>query len=87
MRGAAHVGCPRKGGVSSGIAVRHGPLASSVSISRSLTPGHVRLGDTFWTEQYRSCDASYMTAADPLLVARRHVDLLRVRSAVCRHGR
>ncbi|MFI5065962.1 MAG: putative leader peptide [Streptosporangiales bacterium] len=26
-------------------------------------------------------------AADPLLVARRHVDLQRVRSAVCRPGR
>jgi len=28
-----------------------------------------------------------VSAADPLLVARRHVDLLRVRSAACRHGR
>jgi len=28
-----------------------------------------------------------MAIADPLLVARRHVDLLRVRSAICRRGR
>jgi len=28
-----------------------------------------------------------VSAADPLLVARRHVDLLRVRSAACRLGR
>ena len=34
-----------------------------------------------------ACDPRMVSAADPLLVARRHVDLLRVRSAACRLGR
>jgi len=34
-----------------------------------------------------TCDAICVSAADPLLVARRHVDLLRVRSAICLHAR
>ncbi|HEY4854289.1 MAG TPA: hypothetical protein VII22_26170 [Streptosporangiaceae bacterium] len=47
-------------------------------------PGWV---ESSWTEGHGACDALGVTAADPLLVVRRHVDLLRVRSAVCPHGR
>ncbi len=36
-----------------------------------------------WTVSGRACQSSGMTAADPLLVMRRHVDFLRVRSAIC----
>ncbi|MGP0027716.1 MAG: putative leader peptide [Streptosporangiaceae bacterium] len=32
-----------------------------------------------------ACDAGVVSAVDPLLVERRHVDLLRVRSAICLH--
>lgn len=37
-----------------------------------------------WTAPEASCNSSIMTAADPLLAKRRHVDFLRVRSAICR---
>src|ERR1700680_600639 len=70
-----------------GIAVPAGQLAASMSIGRLSTlrcPGWV---ESSWTARYGACDALCVTAADPLLVARRHVDLLRVRSAICRHGR
>ncbi len=37
-----------------------------------------------WTGRETSCQSLSMTAADPLLAKRRHVDFLRVRSAICR---
>jgi len=37
-----------------------------------------------WTAPETSCQSLGMTVADPLLVMRRHVDFLRVRSAICR---
>ncbi len=37
-----------------------------------------------WTVRKTSCQSLGMTAADPLLAKRRHVDFLRVRSAICR---
>src|SRR5215468_4067637 len=36
-----------------------------------------------WTFAPTSCDPRRVGAADPLLVGRRHVDLQRVRSAIC----
>jgi hypothetical protein len=36
-----------------------------------------------WTARETACQSSGMAAADPLLVMRRHVDFLRVRSAIC----
>ncbi|MXQ66235.1 hypothetical protein GQ466_19635 [Actinomadura rayongensis] len=36
-----------------------------------------------WTVDGSACQSRRMTAADPLLVMRRHVDFLRVRSAIC----
>jgi hypothetical protein len=36
-----------------------------------------------WTTVRAACHSLDMAAADPLLVTRRHVDLLRVRSAIC----
>jgi len=44
------------------------------------------VADDTWTGRIAACDAEGMSAADPLLVARRHVDLLRVRSAICLHA-
>jgi hypothetical protein len=43
----------------------------------------VPLSSGAWTAGVYACDARGMSAVDPLLVARRHVDLLRVRSAIC----
>ncbi len=37
-----------------------------------------------WTARETACQSLGMTAADPLLAKRRHVDFLRVRSAICR---
>ncbi len=37
-----------------------------------------------WTVRETACHPSGMNAADPLLAKRRHVDFLRVRSAICR---
>lgn len=37
-----------------------------------------------WTVRETACQSSGMSAADPLLAKRRHVDFLRVRSAICR---
>ncbi|RFU37871.1 hypothetical protein DZF91_30635 [Actinomadura logoneensis] len=37
-----------------------------------------------WTRRSGPCHSSGMSAVDPLLVMRRHVDFLRVSSAACR---
>ena len=47
----------------------------------------VHMPDAAWTAWPFTCDSVYMTVTDPLLVVRRHVDLLRVRSAICRVAR
>ena len=47
----------------------------------------VHMPDMAWTFRVVTCDAAEMTVTDPLLVVRRHVDLLRVRSAICRDAR
>jgi hypothetical protein len=43
--------------------------------------------DAAWTAVCLPCDPVVMNASDPLLVVRRHVDFLRVRSAICREAR
>lgn len=48
--------------------------------------GRVNVAESFWTHRAKACDHAPMAAADPLLVMRRHVDLLRVRSAQCRRA-
>src|SRR5580658_1106595 len=40
-----------------------------------------------WTDGAKVCDPAGVTDTDPMLVVRRHVDLLRVRSAICRPAR
>jgi len=37
-----------------------------------------------WTGKPAICDPAEVSVPDPLLVVRRHVDFLRVRSAICR---
>ena len=44
-------------------------------------------GDAAWTSGLVTCDPVDMSVTDPLLVVRRHVDFLRVRSAICRLAR
>ncbi|WP_422282319.1 putative leader peptide [Trebonia sp.] len=40
-----------------------------------------------WTDNAQVCDPAKVNVTDPMLVVRRHVDLLRVRSAMCRPAR
>jgi hypothetical protein len=40
-----------------------------------------------WTDKAGVCDPAEVSVTDPLLVVRRHVDFLRVRSAMCRPAR
>jgi hypothetical protein len=40
-----------------------------------------------WTNRGKLCDPAEVSVMDPMLVVRRHVDLLRVRSAMCRPAR
>jgi hypothetical protein len=39
--------------------------------------------DLSWTAGSVGCDPAAMGVTDPLLVVRRHVDFLRIRSAIC----
>src|SRR6266516_6558826 len=59
-----------------------GLVAASVGESRRSS-----YGKGAWTLVAAPCEHAGMAAADPLLVMRRHVDLLRVRSALCRRAR
>ncbi|MGH3293566.1 MAG: putative leader peptide [Trebonia sp.] len=43
--------------------------------------------DLGWTNRCKLCDPAEVSVTDPMLVVRRHVDLLRVRSAICRPAR
>lgn len=47
----------------------------------------VHMPDMAWTVRFVPCNPVAMSVTDPLLVVRRHVDLLRVRSAICRDAR
>jgi len=47
----------------------------------------VHMPDLSWTARAVTCDPAVMSVTDPLLVVRRHVDFLRVRSAICRDTR
>jgi hypothetical protein len=52
-----------------------------------VMPRTVHMPDIAWTAGFVTCDPVEMSVTDPLLVVRRHVDLLRVRSAICRDAR
>jgi hypothetical protein len=47
----------------------------------------VHMPDVSWTAGSVTCDPAVMSVTDPLLVVRRHVDFLRIRSAICRDTR
>jgi len=53
------------------------PLQGSFGVGGSLP-------ELAWTFPVAPCDPPSMGSADPLLVGRRHIDLQRVRSAICR---
>ena len=53
----------------------------------TVTPHTVHMPDMAWTAGLVTCDPVAMSVTDPLLVVRRHVDLLRVHSAICRDAR
>ena len=55
---------------------RHGPVSVQPDVS-----------NLDWTDRAKVCDPAEVTVTDPMLVVRRHVDLLRVRSAICRLAR
>src|SRR6516165_12025754 len=59
-------------------------MAPAVSNRRTRT---VHMPDMFWTARSVTCDPAVMSVTDPLLVVRRHVDFLRIRSAICRDTR
>jgi hypothetical protein len=56
--------------------------------SRGPSEVHPNVTHLDWTDHAKVCDPSEVSAVtDPMLVVRRHVDLLRVRSAICRPAR
>src|SRR5579875_3920862 len=64
--------------------------AGAVAYDPAGHPGPARkpgAAGSGWTSRPGTCEAEVMNAADPLLVLRRHVDFLRVRSAICLHAR
>jgi hypothetical protein len=79
---------PLRGGVHSGLS-GNSPRTAQVGTGMSphQTAGIVHMPDLSWTAGSVTCDPAVMSVTDPLLVVRRHVDLLRVRSAICRHTR
>jgi len=48
---------------------------------------NVHMLELSWTARSVTCDPAVMSVTDPLLVVRRHVDFLRIRSAICRDTR
>jgi len=48
-----------------------------------VTPRTVHMPDAAWTVRFVTCDAEFMSVTDPLLVGRRHIDFLRITSAIC----
>src|SRR5271166_4363993 len=60
---------------------RRGHVATRMA--PDVTLGTVHIPDAAWTAGSVTCDCGVMSVTDPLLVGRRHVDLLRVRSAIC----
>src|SRR6202011_4067856 len=51
--------------------------------SPSLSVVHLSVTHLDWTDRAKVCDPAEVSVTDPMLVVRRHVDLLRVRSAIC----
>jgi hypothetical protein len=52
-------------------------------MASDMSQGDVHMPDAAWTVMSAACDPGVMSVQDPLLVVRRHVDFLRVRSAIC----
>ena len=48
-----------------------------------VTRRTVHMPDAAWTVRFVTCDPGFMSVTDPLLVGRRHIDFLRIRSAIC----
>jgi len=80
-RAARPAGMPAKGG----------NTRQNTSVSADMPPDvtlrTVHMPDIAWTARFVTCDPGAMSVTDPMLVVRRHVDLLRVRSAICRDAR
>jgi hypothetical protein len=64
---------------------RFTPVATSMPTD--VTIRSVQIADKAWTAGFVTCDPVAMSVTDPLLVVRRHVDFLRVQSAICRDAR
>src|ERR1035437_1235546 len=79
--GRAPGGTPAKGGNTRQNTSVGADMPSDVTLRT------VHMPDTAWTARFVTCDPGAMSVTDPLLVVRRHVDLLRVRSAICRDAR
>jgi len=57
------------------------PVAANMA--ERVTTRTVHMPDLSWTAGSVTCDPAVMSVTDPLLVVRRHVDFLRIRSAIC----
>jgi hypothetical protein len=91
------VGFRRSG---AGIRQRHGPFPTmEFDLLRGYSrndrernsqwpaEGHHSVTYLDWTDRVKVCDPAEVSVTDPMLVVRRHVDLLRVHSAICRPSR
>jgi hypothetical protein len=81
--GRPALGAPRTTGSGNSGWNRH----VATGMPTDVTPRAVHMPDIALDILVVTCDAVAMTVTDPLLVVRRHVDLLRVRSAICRDAR
>ena len=69
------------GAKATGNSGRRGHVATRMALD--VTPRTVHMPDVAWTVRSVTCDPGVMSVTDPLLVVRRHVDFLRIRSAIC----
>ncbi|RJL34184.1 hypothetical protein D5H75_06850 [Bailinhaonella thermotolerans] len=58
------------------------PYRDGLRRGAAVTRGASQMADGDWT-RVRACVTVGLMPADPMLVVRRHVDLQRVRSAIC----
>jgi hypothetical protein len=99
-RGDTHHLAPASGISGGGTGRSHGPFtmididllrgySSNDGIGNSQGPTSVPTYVTYldWTDRAKVCDPAEVSVTDPMLVVRRHVDLLRVHSAICRLAR
>jgi hypothetical protein len=59
----------------------------ATAMPTDVTLRTVHMPDIAWTATFVTCNSVVMSVTDPLLVVRRHVDFLRVQSAICRDAR